>query len=200
MTKQDIVIYCGIAVFALTGALKARQHQMDIFGAFVLAFVTAYGGGTIRDILIDAKPINWMNDNIALILVILPVIIVSLLKFNFTKLKRLIFITDAMGLGLFTVAGIDRSMLNGINDPFCVFMGVVTACFGGLVADILCNNVPTLLRKGELYATASAIGGLIYLLSKKVAIDPLFGTIICVILIIIIRIISKWKRVMLPDI
>lgn len=199
MTSLDIVIYCGIFIFALTGALKAKEHHMDIFGALVLAFVTAYGGGTIRDILIDARPINWMNDNLALILVMAPVLIAAFIKFNFNRLRILIYITDAIGLGLFTVAGIDRSLLNGVNEPYCLFMGVVTATFGGLLADILCGNVPALLRRGELYATASAIGGVVYLFSKRIFQDSTVNLIICVILIVCIRLVSKWKRVMLPE-
>ncbi|MCU7693941.1 trimeric intracellular cation channel family protein [Haoranjiania flava] len=200
MSTLDIVIYCGIFVFSLTGALNARAHHMDIFGAIVLAFVTSYGGGSIRDIVMDARPINWMNDNLALALVITPVIIISLVKFNFNRLRRLIFFTDAVGLGLFTVAGIDRSAQFGANEPYSLLMGVVTATFGGLIADILCNNVPNLLRRGELYATACAIGGAVYILSKRFVEDSTFSLIICICLIVIIRIISKYKKVMLPEV
>lgn len=200
MTVIDIIIYVGIFVFALSGALNARAHHMDIFGAIVLAFVSAYGGGSIRDIIMDARPINWLNDNLALALVITPVIIISLVKFNFSKIRRIIFFTDAVGLGLFTVGGIERSAQYGANEPYSLFMGVVTATFGGLLADILCNNVPALLRKGELYATACAIGGSVYILTKRVVEDSTVNLILCILLIVIIRIISKWKKVMLPEV
>lgn len=200
MSTLEIIIYCGIFVFALTGALNARAHHMDIFGAVVLAFVTAYGGGSIRDIIMDATPINWMNDNLALALVVTPVLIVSFVKFNFNRLRRLIFFTDAVGLGLFTVAGIDRSVQYGANEPYSLLMGVVTATFGGLLADILCNNVPNLLRRGELYATACAIGGTVYIISKRFVEDSTLNLVICILLIVIIRIISKWKKLMLPEV
>lgn len=195
----DFVIYCGIFIFAVTGTLKAQAHHFDIFGAVVLAFITAYGGGTIRDLIMNAHPINWMNDNLAMTLVIAAVLIVSLLKINFKRLKRTIFFTDAAGLGLFTVAGIDRSALYGANYLYSLFMGVVTACFGGLLADMLCGNVPALLRKGELYATASFIGGAVYIGGKFIGINSNLNMTICIVLVIAIRVISKYKRVMLPE-
>ncbi len=199
MDTLDIVIYCGIFIFALVGTLKAQAHHFDIFGAIVLAFVTAYGGGTIRDLIMDTSPVNWMNDNLALTLVIAAVLIVSIIKFNFNKLRRLIFFTDAVGLGLFTVAGIDRSALYGANDLYSLFMGVVTASFGGLLADILCGNVPALLRKGELYATACGIGGAVYIGGKYLALDATVNVLLCIVIVLGIRILSKWKRLMLPE-
>lgn len=199
METLDIVIYCGIFIFAIVGTLKAQAHHFDIFGAIVLAFVTAYGGGTIRDVIMGAIPINWMNDNLAMTLVIAAVLIVSIVRINFNRLKRFIFFTDAVGLGLFTVAGIDRSALYGANDLYALFMGVVTATFGGLLADMLCGNVPALLRKGELYATASGIGGAVYIAGKYMALGATLNILICVVLVVAIRILSKWKRLMLPE-
>ena len=111
MNLIEVIIYTGIFVFALTGALKARTHQIDIFGAAVVAFVTAYGGGTIRDLLIGVRPVNWVNDYLALGLAVSAVLIVSLLNTNFTRFRRAIFFTDAIGLGMFTVGGIERSLV-----------------------------------------------------------------------------------------
>src|SRR4030095_12385724 len=107
MLLVDVLGYAGVFVFAMTGALKARKYHMDIFGASVLAFVTAYGGGTIRDVLLGVRPLTWMNDYIALSLVIGAVIIVSLIRRNSIKFQKTIFITDALGLGLFTAVGIE---------------------------------------------------------------------------------------------
>lgn len=200
MTWLQYIAYSGIFVFAITGALKARAHQMDIFGAAVLAFVTAYGGGTVRDLLIGVRPVSWTNDYLALGLVLSAVVLVFLLSQKLARLKVTIFLTDAVGLGLFTVLGIQKSLDMGLNSGYAVVMGVVSATFGGLLADILSNTVPDLLKKGELYATASLLGGLtqIWLTRQGVAENTTLG--ICVVLVVGIRILSKWKRIYLPEI
>jgi uncharacterized membrane protein YeiH len=191
-------LYIGIFVFGLTGALKARSFNMDIFGAFVMAFATAYGGGTIRDVLIGRYPINWMNDYFAFSLIFMSTILAFLLKKNIDKFHRLFYITDAVGLGLFTVAGIEISLNNEINNLYAVFMGVISSTFGGLVADIISNKTPDLLKRGELYATASAIGGVVYIALSSFMPDPNIRMILCVVLVVLIRYISKWKQINLP--
>jgi uncharacterized membrane protein YeiH len=199
MNIVDIIIYIGIFVFACTGALKARTSQMDVFGAAVLAFATAYGGGTLRDLLIGV-PINWMNDYLALSLVITAVFIVSMLKKNTDRFTTIFFFTDAIGLGLFTIGGIERSLDNGVNDVYAIIMGVMSATFGGLLGDILSNRVPALLTRGELYATACAIGGIIYMVAKNLGLNDGVNQIVCVIIVVLIRIISKKKSIELPHI
>lgn len=200
MNLIEGILYTGIFVFAATGALKARAHQMDIFGAAVVAFATAYGGGTIRDLLIGVRPVNWVNDYLALALVVSAVLIISLLKTNPARFRRTLFFTDAIGLGMFTAGGIERSLLYGINEGYAVVMGVMSATFGGLIADIICGEVPDLLKKGELYATACAIGGAIYVLLKKIGLEYNLGLFICVVIIVGVRILSKRKRLQLPEI
>ncbi len=200
MKLVDIIIYTGTFVFAMTGALKARTFHMDIFGAIILAFVTAYGGGTIRDLLVGIRPVNWINDYLALSLVASAVLIVSLVKKNIARFRKIIFITDAIGIGMFTAGGIERSLEHGVNSVYAVLMGVITATFGGLLADILSNTVPDLLKRGELYATVCLIGGIIYVLLLKADVGREADLIICVVLIVAIRIISKLKRLRLPEI
>lgn len=200
MSFLQYITYAGIFVFALTGAFKARAYKMDVFGGIVLAFVTAYGGGTLRDMLIGVKPVNWINDNIALVLVFAGTVFTFLLKENINRIKRTIFFTDAIGLGLFTAWGIEVALENGLNGFYSLVMGVITATFGGLIADILCSSVPNLLKKGELYATASAMGGAVYLLLRKIPLDNNINLTICVLIVVGIRIYSKRKRLMLPDI
>ena len=200
MSFLQYMTYAGIFVFARTGAFKARAYKMDVFGGIVLAFVTAYGGGTLRDLFIGVKPVNWINDNIALVLVFAATVFTFLLKENVNRIKRTIFYTDAIGLGLFTAWGIEVALENELNGVYSLVMGVITATFGGLIADILCSSVPNLLKKGELYATACAIGGVVYLLLKKTPIDYNLNLAICVLIVVGIRIYSKRKRLMLPDI
>lgn len=200
MDFTQYIAYAGTFVFALTGALKARSFQMDIFGAAVLAFVTAYGGGTVRDLLIGRQPVNWINDTLALILVIGALLIVMLPKFNAAKFKKTIFITDAIGLGLFTIVGIDISLSYQVNGTYALVLGVITATFGGLIADILSNTIPDLLKKGELYATAALAGGITYILLLRTGLTHFTAEIIGIILVVAVRIISKIKRLQLPEI
>ena len=200
MTLLNIITYSGTFVFALTGALKARKFKMDIFGGLVVAFATAYGGGTIRDLLIGVKPVNWVNDYFALGLVFAGAIITFLLKEGVNKFSKTIFFTDALGIGLFTAAGIEVAQRNGVNDAYALIMGVISATFGGLIADIFCNAVPNLFKKGELYATACAIGGGIYLLLQNTNIDKNLNLLICVLMVLLIRIFSKRNMLQLPNI
>ena len=200
MPWLQVISYSGIFVFALTGALKARVHRMDIFGGVVLAFVTAYGGGTVRDLLIGVRPVNWVNDYLALGLVVLAVVSVFLVSDKLARLPVTIFLTDAAGLGFFTVLGIQKSIDAGLNSGYAVVMGVVTATFGGLLADIISNTVPDLLKKGELYATASLAGGITQVILTRAGVAENATLGICVFLVVAIRILSKWKRIYLPEI
>ena len=200
MTVLQVIFYTGTFVFALTGAFKARTYKMDVFGGIVLAFVTAYGGGTLRDLLIGIRPVNWVNDNLALALVFAGAVFTFLMKENVNRFKRTIFFTDAVGIGLFTAAGIEVSLGQHLNEVYALAMGVITATFGGLLGDILCNTTPNLLKRGELYATACAIGGAAYLLLLHTSLHNSFSLSICVLIVVGIRIYSKRKRLMLPDI
>jgi uncharacterized membrane protein YeiH len=200
MTLLNIIAYTGTFVFAITGSLKARKFKMDIFGGLVVAFTTAYGGGTVRDVLMGVKPVNWINDYFALALVVAATIITFLVKEGVNKFSKTIFFTDALGIGLFTASGIEIAQANGLNDAYALIMGVISATFGGLIADIFCNDVPNLFKKGELYATACAIGGAVYLLLQNTLLDKNINLIICVILVLVIRIYSKRKRLQLPNI
>lgn len=196
----SVISHVGVFTFAIAGALKARTFNMDIFGATVLSFVTAYGGGTVRDILLGVKPVNWLNDNIALALTAAAILIVFLLNRNIMRFSRYIFISDAMGLGLFTAVGIRISIQYGANDFYALIMGIITASFGGLVADIISNTVPVLMKKGELYATASLAGGVLYVLMRKFGFMEDVNMFVCVGSVVLVRVISKKRGISLPEI
>ncbi|HRB94225.1 MAG TPA: trimeric intracellular cation channel family protein [Niabella sp.] len=201
MSFLTIISYLGIFVFALAGAFKARGAKLDIFGGLVVAFVSAYGGGTVRDLLLGVRPLTWMNDNLAFLLVFTGTSITFLVKDKINNFRRTIFFTDAIGIGLFTASGIEAAMSNGTNPLYSLIMGVISATFGGLIADILCGYPPTLLRKGELYATACAAGGLFFiLLNKYLHLNKNIELAICIVLVVAIRIYSKRKRLTLPEI
>ena len=200
LTWLQLIAYSGTFVFAITGALKARKYQMDIFGAAVLAFTTAYGGGTIRDLLIGIRPVNWVNDYVALGLVISAMVMVFLFSQSVIRFRIAIFLTDAVGLGLFTVLGVSKSLEAGLNAPYAIIMGVISATFGGLLADILSNTVPDLLKKGELYATASLVGGIAQVIMFRSGAEESLILAVCIVLVVGVRIVSKWKRIYLPEI
>ncbi|HLY71514.1 MAG TPA: TRIC cation channel family protein, partial [Puia sp.] len=107
---------------------------------------------------------------------------------------------DAVGLGMFTAGGIQRSLDHGVNSVYAVLMGVISATFGGLLADILSNTVPDLLKRGELYATACFIGGIIYIMLGKISLTYEVDLVACVLIVVSIRIVSKIKRLRLPEI
>ena len=201
MTFLSVITYLGIFVFALAGAFKARGAKLDVFGGLVVAFVSAYGGGTLRDLLLGVRPLTWMNDNLAFGLVFAGTMVTFLVKDRVNNFRKTIFFTDAIGIGLFTAAGIEVATLYGANEMYALIMGVITATFGGLIADILCGYPVTLLRRGELYATACAIGGLLFILiNKYLFTSKNIDLTICVILVVAIRIYSKKKKLMLPEI
>lgn len=200
MNVIDIISYIGIFVFGVAGALKARTNEMDILGGLVIAFVTAYGGGTVRDVLLGIGPVNWINNNLSLTLVLVASFIVFLSKRNIEKFKQTIFISDAIGLGMFTILGIERSMAYGANSIYAILLGVISATFGGLLSDILCNRVPALLKNGEMYATVCAIGGILYYLLQRADVSKDWSMVCCVLVVVIIRIMSKLKNWSLPNI
>lgn len=201
MTFLTVITYLGIFMFALAGAFKARGAKLDIFGGLVVAFVSAYGGGTLRDLLLGVRPLTWINDNLAFGLVFAGTAVTFLVKDKVNNFRRTIFFTDAIGIGLFTAAGIELAIQTGTNNLYSLIMGIITATFGGLIADIFCGYPPLLLRKGELYATACAAGGLVFILiNKYFDFNRSFDLSICVILVVAIRIYSKRKRLTLPEI
>ncbi|MCH5715499.1 trimeric intracellular cation channel family protein [Niabella hibiscisoli] len=201
MTFLTIISYLGIFMFALAGAFKARGAKLDIFGGLVVAFVSAYGGGTLRDLLLGVRPLTWINDNLAFGLVFAGTAVTFLVKDKVNNFRRTIFFTDAMGIGLFTAVGIETALQNGTNNLYSLIMGIITATFGGLIADIFCGYPPLLLRKGELYATACAAGGLAFILiNKYFDFNRSIDLSICVVLVVAIRIYSKRKRLTLPEI
>ncbi len=156
---------CGTAVFALSGALAAGRHKMDPFGVIVLASVTAVGGGSIRDALIGATPVFWINDP-NYIIVILTTVLLTMVFVR--KPKRVpqytLPIADALGLALFTVIGAEKALNLGLTGMIAVVMGLITGVGGGIIRDILCRQVPMILRT-EIYATASIFGGISYTVS-----------------------------------
>jgi uncharacterized membrane protein YeiH len=164
--QPDIILYVldlfGTAVFAVSGALAAGRRRMDWFGALVIAAVTAIGGGTVRDLILDRHPVFWIQD-----LRYLGVIgAAGGLTFAYTSVFRAprqsLEVADAFGLAVFSVVGAKVTLAAGAPPVIVVIMSAVTATVGGMVRDVLCDETPLILRK-EIYATAALAGGVLYL-------------------------------------
>ncbi|MGN6397517.1 MAG: trimeric intracellular cation channel family protein [Mucilaginibacter sp.] len=194
-----IIEISGTVAFAISGAFSAMQKRLDVFGVLIMGFVTAIGGGTIRDVLIGDTPVAWMRDFQTPLIILGTVVATILFKKYIKPLKVTLFLFDALGLGLFTVIGIQKGINVGLNPGICVALGTITGCFGGVVRDILLNEIPLLFHKKEIYATACIIGGAIYFLLLEI-LDANVVKVIAVTLICGIRIISVKRNWSLPQI
>lgn len=151
----------GTMAFAISGVLTALHKRMDPFGVFVIAFVTAVGGGTLRDVLIGRTPVGWMRDLNYVYMIIAGFFLALLFKKKLNKLRTSLFLFDTIGLGVFTLIGLEKGIETGLHPVICVALGTMTACFGGVIRDILCNDIPVIFRK-EIYATICMIGGAVF--------------------------------------
>lgn len=198
---MDQLIYSldliGTFVFAISGTLTAMNKKFDIFGAAVIAFVTAVGGGTIRDLLIGSQPVGWMLDLNYLIVIAAAVPTSFFFKMYIQKLRRTMFLFDTIGIGLFTILGLQKTLDFDLVPVVALMMGIVSAVFGGVVRDILCNEVPLIFRK-EIYATACLAGGLLYLGLQYLGLAYHLSIWITVFFIIILRILAIKKHWSLP--
>ena len=152
----------GTFAFAISGIRLASRKQIDWFGAYIIGLVTAIGGGTARDLLLDVTPF-WMLDSKYFVTTGVALLTTLLFKEKILKWKNTLFLFDAIGLGLFTIVGITKSIEAGLPPWVCIVMGTITGSLGGVVRDVLLNEVPLLLRK-DIYALACVAGGLIYFL------------------------------------
>lgn len=157
----NIIELLGTIAFAISGAFSAMQKRLDAFGVLVIAFITAIGGGTIRDILIGYTPVSWMRNLHGPIVITITVVAAILFKKYIKSFKVTLFLFDALGLGLFTLIGLQKGLDAGLRPVVCIILGTITGSFGGVLRDILLNNIPLIFRK-EIYATACLIGGSAY--------------------------------------
>jgi uncharacterized membrane protein YeiH len=191
-----VIELLGTIAFTISGAFSAMQKRLDAFGVVVIAFITAIGGGTIRDVLIGYTPVSWMRDLNGPIIITITTVAAIFFKKYIKNFKVTLFLFDAMGLGLFTLIGIQKGIDAGLKPGVCVILGTITGCFGGVLRDILLNNIPLIFRK-EIYATACIIGGAIYF-GLAHLIDPNWAKVIAIAFICGIRILAVKYDLMLP--
>ena len=187
----------GTAAFAISGALFAMNKKMDPFGVFIIAFVTAVGGGTLRDILIDRNPITWMGDLTYVYVIFAAVVFAILLRKRIAYLSKSLFLFDTIGLGIFTIVGTEIGIQNDLHPIISVSLGMITATFGGVIRDNLSNEIPLIFHK-EIYATACIIGSVTFLILNQFHINQDTVYIITTLMVITVRLISVKFKLKLP--
>lgn len=194
-----IIDILGTIAFAISGVLVAIDKKLDLFGVFTIAFVTAIGGGTLRDVLIGNTPVVWMRDYTYIFIIVAAVILAILFKNQLKYLRRTLFLFDTIGIGLFTMLGIEKGLSANLLPVMCIALGTITACFGGVLRDILCNEIPVIFRK-EIYATACILGGTSYFALMLFPLDNAYAYIAAIAIIIAVRLLAVRFNIALPTI
>lgn len=191
----------GTFVFAVSGIMTAIYKKFDVVGASIIGLVTAAGGGTLRDVLIGSTPVGWMQSEIYILIVFLAVPITYFFRKRISKLRKSMFLFDTIGIGLFTILGIEKTLAAGLSPLIALLMGITSAVFGGVIRDVLCNEIPLIFRR-EIYASACLAGGLVYLLGRYINM-PMQTELVCSMFVVcVIRILAvknKWHLGMSED-
>lgn len=189
----------GVAVFAVTGALAAQGKRVDILGVVILAIVTALGGGTIRDITLNAHPVSWLANTSYLWTAIISAVGAFILCRYVAYPRRALLVLDAMGLALFSILGAQKAMMLGQSGVVVVMMAMITGTAGGMIRDVLTREIPLVLhRGGEIYATP-AMAGAIFFVAFNGAIDDRLLALISMGLIFAVRMAAVFADLRLPE-
>ncbi len=197
MSIFDFLDLLGTAAFAISGALFAINKRMDPFGVLIIAFVTAVGGGTLRDVLIGADRITWMNDLNYIYVITGSVIFAIVFRKKIGYLSKSLFLFDTIGLGIFTIIGTEIGVLNEFEPVICISLGMITATFGGVIRDTLSNEIPLIFQK-EIYATACIIGAVTFLILDKFQMDQDLNYVLTMLMVIAVRLIVVKFKLHLP--
>lgn len=191
----SILDILGLIAFAISGALAGIEKKLDFFGVFVIAMVTSIGGGTLRDLLIGNTPVFWLLNLQTFYIVTAATILSIIFRQYLSFLRTSLFLFDTIGIGIFTIIGIEKGLSINFSPIVCILLGTVTACFGGVARDILCNEIPVIFRK-EIYATACLMGGFMFFGLKLLYVndDVIYvGTAGTIILIRILAVRYNWS-------
>ncbi|WP_243739342.1 trimeric intracellular cation channel family protein [Flavicella sediminum] len=203
MNPMELIIshitIVGSFVFAISGALTAIKKKLDPFGILIVSFITAVGGGTLRDMLLAERDVFWLYETKIIYAVLTGGIIAMVLKDRLDFFNKPMFFYDSVGLGLFTITGVQIGLGANLEPIICVLLGTVTGVFGGVIRDVLVNKIPVIFKK-EIYATASIFGGILYLVLTKLDVENPYVQIIPIISIILIRILAVTFNISLPNI
>jgi len=194
-----IIDILGTIAFAISGVLVAMDKKLDVFGVLIIAFVTAVGGGTLRDLLIGIRPVGWLNTPMHLLIIVITVLLAILFVKQLKYVRKSLFLFDTIGIGLYTMVGIEKGLAADLSPVMCIALGTITACFGGVIRDILCNEIPVIFRK-EIYATVCILGGLVYFLLIQFPIDNTISYSMAILTIIAMRVLAVRFKISLPNI
>jgi len=177
MIFRELMENLGTASFAISGALAATNKRLDVFGVLVLTFATAVGGGTVRDVLIGNTPVAWMKDQQAVTVIFGSYLLTLFFHKYLRHLPHTLAIFDAIGLGFATIVGLQRGLEAGLSPSICIALGMITGCFGGVLRDVLLNEIPLVFRK-DIYASACLLGGAAYFALSAARVEaPLAATL-----------------------
>jgi uncharacterized membrane protein YeiH len=194
-----IIDILGVIAFSISGVLIAMKAKMDLFGILIIAFVTAVGGGTLRDLLIGNTPVTWMLDINYTYAVLGSSLTAIIFKNKINYLRTSLFLFDTIGISIYTLIGIQKGIDVGLHPIICIALGTMTASFGGVMRDILCNVVPVIFRE-EIYATACILGGITYFILSEFPIQDNWIFIISGVVVTITRLLAVKFKISLPEI
>jgi uncharacterized membrane protein YeiH len=187
----------GTFVFAISGALAIREKDHDLFGAGFTGFITAIGGGTLRDILLNSYPLVWVG-NVQVLYAIFAGILMAFIFPNFlSRLRKTFFLFDTLGIGFFTVLGVEKALSLGVRPEIAAIMGMFSAVMGGVIRDTLTNEIPILFRK-EIYASACLAGAVLYVVLNYYGLERDYNLLISMSVVISIRLVSMRYHLSLP--
>ncbi len=190
----------GTVAFAVSGALTAMDKRLDPFGVLIIAFATSVGGGTLRDVLIGRTPVGWMLDLNYVYCILAGFALSILFRKKLDHLRKSLFLFDTIGLGVFTLVGIEKGLSVGLHPVICVALGTMTACFGGVIRDILCNEIPVIFRR-EIYATLCIAGGTLFFIFRQTfQLQPDVLYMLVSAIIITLRLLAVYFKWYLPPI
>ncbi|MDX1369069.1 trimeric intracellular cation channel family protein [Pseudomonas sp.] len=188
----------GVAVFAITGALMAGRKSMDLFGVLVIAVITALGGGTLRDVILDNHPVSWIRDDTYIVVASLAAIgTVVWVRFTQPIHEKGLLTADAFGLAVFTVIGTEVALQHNVPLSTAVIMGVMTGVAGGVMRDVICNEIPLIFQK-EIYATACIAGALVFIGLRALDTPHWLDTGVAMLTVLFIRLAAIRWRFSLP--
>lgn len=193
MTLQYVFELLGTFFFAISGALAIQDDHNDLFGAGFTGFVTAIGGGTLRDIMLGSYPLVWIGD-INFLYAIFSGVLIAYLFFRYLiGLRRTFVFFDTVGISFFTILGVEKALSLGVRPEIAAIMGMFSAVMGGVIRDVLTNETPVIFKK-EIYATACLSGAVLYLLLFRLDVDRNINLMVSSALIFVVRIVAlKWK-------
>lgn len=194
---MDAIEILGTISFAISGSFAAMQRRLDPFGVLIIAFVTSIGGGTVRDLLLGDTPVAWMRDVNYCLVILLTSIATIFFKTHIKKFKVTLFLFDSLGLGLFTMLGIQKGIVFGLSPGICIALGTITGCFGGIIRDTLLNTIPIIFRK-EIYATACIMGGILYFALLYFNLKEDLAKVVVIAFIFTLRIVVVRYKLTLP--